>query len=202
MGENQSALTAGLDLTPAKTVVGFARDNQSKNCEGVGRLRDGAVQRLMVKQNADRASNIEAALSFILLHEMGHVVLGHTTIRPGSTTLEQRRRMEMDADNWAIDTSLRAHQCLLTSFAPMLIADIQGRSLDWERRSDHPLGARRYLNFLVRTDFGCKHDPVIRAHYSDEESAALHAEMSGLIAAARICLDDIGLGRKCPAPTK
>jgi hypothetical protein len=194
--DNQTAIAAGQQPEAAQDLVGFARSSQTPACRRIGELSDRDVGAIVDGNAGERAAGIEASLNFVLLHEIGHLVLHHHMTQ--DTPLAARRRMEMDADNWAIDAATAAHQCIMSSFAPPFLADAGGAgSLNWEKTSDHPLGIRRYLNFLVRMQQSCESNPTYLSRVSEADRAAVHADTDRVIGHTRACVDAIDQGRRC-----
>ena len=84
-----------------------------------------------------------SAIAFVLAHEIGHHVLGHTGMQPPESPSESRAR-ESDADRYAAELTMRVG---LPAFGALpalaLFAAAEGETLD--PQASHPLGTCRIL---------------------------------------------------------
>jgi hypothetical protein len=93
------------------------------------------------------ASQMNASILFLYLHELAHHLLGH--VDSGETRRDRIRAQEAAADAWAIKTAYAVDFDLtVASPAFILISGLGGNSLEDERNSDHPLGVRRVYDML------------------------------------------------------
>jgi hypothetical protein len=93
------------------------------------------------------AGIMDASVAFVVLHELGHQVLGHVDSR--SDDLAADRANESHADAWAVSTAFRSGYDLRSAIPWFfLTAAIGGETIEDERHSDHPLGGRRVLDTL------------------------------------------------------
>ena len=85
-----------------------------------------------------------SAIAFVLAHEIGHHLLGHTD-RPSPETAEQSRAEETEADRYAGELTLRAGLPAFGAFpALVFFAAAEGETLDPE--ASHPLAMCRVLD--------------------------------------------------------
>lgn len=96
------------------------------------------------------AANLRtSAIAFVLAHEIGHHVLGHTDLPPPDSP-EVSRARESDADRYAAELAMRVG---ITAFGALpalaLFAAAEGETLDPE--ASHPLGTCRILAAMLDT---------------------------------------------------
>lgn len=161
MADNTERRKLGEELNPSQSLMDFAQDHPE--CRGIDARTAAEASSRDVEGHA---RGVEAGIVFIILHEIGHVVHGDPA--KNGLSLEQHRAVEMAADDFAIDAAIRANQIISVSMAPVFVAMIQGNTLDWERNSDHPLGIRRWNNFLVRARNDYDANPAIRQKLGDD----------------------------------
>ncbi|MBH5397876.1 hypothetical protein HZZ13_08730 [Bradyrhizobium sp. CNPSo 4010] len=99
------------------------------------------------------ADFIQTSIAAVILHEIAHHVLGHVDNPPGPgmspAALERSRQDEDAADRWAIRKLLEMKMSLLPTIPYLLMtAALTDYTLEAERASTHPLGARRALGLL------------------------------------------------------
>jgi hypothetical protein len=161
---NTEAQKFGRKMVPALGIVQFAELNP-KICPGITQATADSYAR----EHLDRHTVVvEAGISFILLHELGHIVRGHVHLQLGSLSLERRREIELEADSWALEAAMRARQHLVTGMTPVWLTLLQGSSLDWEQHSDHPLGVRRAQNFFKTLKTEYSNNPDFRRPLENE----------------------------------
>lgn len=189
--ENTQRLRAGMSAKRVDGIGLFAPGHAS--CDGINAETIAAVG---ASQASIHARGVESSLIFILLHELGHVVLGHTKHDPDSLSLAVKRDLETDADTWAVETANRSSYMLGSSMAPYFIASLQQSTTDWEQNSDHPMGMRRLANFygLILNDL--ESNPGRREQLGGDYEAVLNdtREQAEL---ANGCLAKIESGSNC-----
>lgn len=90
---------------------------------------------------------MDGSIMYLYLHELGHHVLKH--VDADKTNLSDRRRMETEADAWAIKTAYEAGYDLVAAMPMFLfMAAIGGDSLEHEVKATHNLGIRRVHTML------------------------------------------------------
>ena len=144
VGENQRRLSTGSPLCKSEHIGVFAA-NHADVCAG---FDDQRINNLMTKSlREDHAREVEAGLTFILLHELAHVI--RRDVLKSIASSDERQQVELAADTWAIDTAMSAGYYLGDSITPEWLTVLQKQpSIDWEHNSGHPLGARRAVNFF------------------------------------------------------
>lgn len=126
---------------PLRALVGIIEFSEySEYCSGVN--AEG-VMSVYPETNSLRVKEIEAAIAFLLLHELGHIVNGDLSEDKSLLSLAQMRERELRADNWALQAASKAEYILFPNLAVYFVGALQGYSMDWEENSDHPLGIRR-----------------------------------------------------------
>jgi len=110
------------------------------------------------------ADFIQISVAAVILHEIAHHILGHVDNPPSSKSpaelaradsgkladvLARSRSDEDAADRWAIRKLLEMKMSLLPTMPYMLMtAALTDYTLEAEKASTHPLGARRALGLL------------------------------------------------------
>lgn len=188
IGYNQAQTQAGRPLRRMISIVDFAMQKP----DICPRINFNSYASHIRNNSATHAKEVESGLSFILLHELGHVVLRH--INMNVSDINSRRRMELEADTWAIKAATQAKQHLL-DVSPLWLTLLQGASLDWEQHSDHPLGVRRAKNFfqLLKSEYDANESfrhPLVLSGIYDEVVDALEKN----IEIANTCLRRIERG--------
>jgi hypothetical protein len=142
--DNTRRAARGLEPRGVALFYGFA-DSTHGACRGASPA---------IFQNVDNgrlfAGIMDASVAFVVLHELGHQVLGH--VDHETNELTPRRSQEAEADAWAVSTALNSGYDLRAA-APwfILISAIGGDSIEDEEHSDHPLGGRRVLDSLKQS---------------------------------------------------
>ena len=99
---------------------------------------------------AFRERILQSVIATVLLHEIGHHVLGHLPAR-GKDIFHARLR-EMAADQWAIKAAVDAGYDLRPAVPLFLVLDtMNGAPFADSIRSTHPSGLRRVRDLLVQT---------------------------------------------------
>ncbi len=105
-----------------------------------------------------RDASIDGSLYFILGHEIGHHVLGHTS-RP-ATTAAQSRVDESRADAFAFRTMAGAEITPAVGLNIMVVfASVEGFDFEESPEATHPSGAKRVLAMVDAADDVMEHDP-------------------------------------------
>ncbi|MFG1219382.1 hypothetical protein [Xanthobacter flavus] len=155
-----------LPLMPAMSVANFPGQSPEcrKNVHYNIALNDPYMREFQLK-------TVESSISFVLLHEIGHVVKRHVAFEKSSISLQRLREFEMEADVWAMQAASNSKYNISGSMAPFFIGSLQGGTMDWEKNSDHPLGIRRLANFYRMVLDDLIKNPVRRSqlgsHYQD-----------------------------------
>jgi hypothetical protein len=116
------------------------------------------------------------ALAFVLAHEVGHHVLGHYD-KPIPDDMDARRKMEGDADAWALQRCVQAHFSPLGgALAVMFEYYTTPQPIRHEEEVNHPADVRR-LHAIFEAMIGAL--PEFRADI--EKKGASYAEFSRFI---------------------
>lgn len=95
------------------------------------------------------AGFVEGGLSFMILHEIAHHVLGHVESASGDITLSQSRTNETEADIWAFEKGLAIRVNPVAGIASWtFLSALDGEDLTRERSSTHPLTLKRFQRML------------------------------------------------------
>lgn len=123
------------------------------------------------------AGGVEGALSFMILHEIAHHVLGHVDMSRDSMTLERSRGNETKADQWAFERGIGIQVNPLAGLASwVFFSALDGADLSDESRSTHPLTLRRFRRMLETV--------LVRGDGEDYEAtfgAPLDKDVAGMI---------------------
>jgi hypothetical protein len=159
-GHNSRRIFKGRELRFVHDFDSYATEVGGQ-CEGA--LQDAAFDERKAEL---RDQILDSVATTVLLHEIAHHVLEHTSGQ-GNNFL-QRRLREIEADRWAITTGVRADYDLRRSVPLFLfLAATGGGTLEDEIRSSHPSGLHRVRDLLVQTRALLdKKDPV-GAHLMD-----------------------------------
>lgn len=141
MLRNTQAARAGLPFEP----IPFFPAYVAQGGEGCRAITDADIRN--PEAIAYVPGGMDALLAFLLGHEVAHHLLGH--VDSNDRSLVSSRRMETEADIWAMDHAfaIRINPSpafpMWAFFAATGGADIQG-----ELESTHPLGLRRWAEAL------------------------------------------------------
>ena len=160
VGHNSRRIFKGKELHVVKDFNAYAAS--------VGGQCEGALQDVLYDERKAelRDQILNSVATTVLLHEIAHHVLEHTS-GYGNNFL-QRRLREIEADRWAINTGVNANYDLRTSVPLFLfLAATGGGTLEDDIRSSHPSGLHRVRDLLLQTrELLNKKDPV-GAHLMD-----------------------------------
>ncbi len=127
----------------ASGFVDFARTTH-------GHCEDAHLDVLDEKSQEYRDRILESVVATVLLHEIGHHVLGHIPTR--GNNLYHARLREMAADQWAVQVAVDSNYDLRPAVPMFLVLDtIDRTSFVEEIRSSHPSGLHRIRDLLVQT---------------------------------------------------
>ena len=113
-----------------------------------------------------REDILDAIIATVLLHEIAHHVLDHTS--GYGNNFIQRRIQEVDADRWAFKTAVNANWELRSAVPLFLfLAATGGGTLEDEIRSSHSSGLHRVRDLLVQTRYLMDAKDPIGAHLLD-----------------------------------
>jgi hypothetical protein len=118
--------------------------------------------RFRADQHADdlREAWISGSLEYVLAHELGHHVLGHTTTRPKD--YPESRQREANADAFAFRVMAKARSNPLLAMPVMLLwCDLEGFSIEGE--GTHPAGVRRMRVMIAAAEQAVNADPEVAA---------------------------------------
>jgi hypothetical protein len=161
--KNAKARQAGNPVGLVPFFGAYARDGR-QGCEDI------TSSDLSNKEAFDYIpGGMNAALAFIIGHELAHHVLGH--VDNDHTSLLASRKAETEADAWAIKQSLRIG-VTPTVATPMLLmfASFSGSDLNAELESTHPLGIRRLLHSIDKSIAHMKAEDVRRSSRANAEN--------------------------------
>lgn len=133
----------------------------------------GAQLDVVDEQSAEfRERILESVVATVLLHEIGHHVLGHVPTRENN--LYHARLREMAADQWAIKAAVDANYDLRPAVPMFLVLDTMNRAtfVD-EIRSSHPSGLHRIRDLLVQTRMLLEKKDSAEAHVMDSSIVEL-----------------------------
>jgi hypothetical protein len=159
-GHNSRRIFKGRELRVVHDFDSYASKVGGK-CEGA--LQDAAFEE---RKTDLRDQILDSVATTVLLHEIAHHVLEHTS--GNGNNFLQRRLREIEADRWAINAGVAADYDLRRSVPLFLfLAATGGGTLEDEIRSSHPSGLHRVRDLLVQTRALLdKKDPV-GAHLMD-----------------------------------
>ncbi|MDX0985775.1 hypothetical protein GOL22_27115 [Sinorhizobium medicae] len=189
--KNTQRVRANLPARPVMGIDKFAFERSS--CHGID---ERTISEISTREAEVHARGVESSLAFILLHELGHVVLGHTRIDPESLSLAEKREIEAEADTWAIKAANKSSYNIAGSMAPYFIGSIQQSTIDWEQNSDHPMGIRRLENFYRLVLVDLESNPERRQQLGDDYDEVVQ-DVRKHTAIARDCLKAIESGSSC-----
>jgi hypothetical protein len=160
VGHNSRRIFKGRELRVVHDFDSYAKTIGGQ-CEGA--LQDPVFDE---RKTELRDQILDSIATTVLLHEIAHHVLEHTS--GNGNNFIQRRLREMEADRWAINTAVGADYDLRTSVPLFLfLAATGGGTLEDDIRSSHPSGLHRVRDLLVQTRALLdKKDPV-GAHLMD-----------------------------------
>jgi Peptidase family M48 len=120
------------------------------------------------RQEELRVEILDAITVTVLLHEIGHHVLGHVDVAARDEKPFVRRLLELDADRWAVSTAVNSHYEIRTAVPLFLfLASTGGGTIEDEIRSSHPSGLRRMRDLLIQTRALLDSRDAERAHMLD-----------------------------------
>lgn len=112
---------------------------------------------------------MESSIYMLFLHELAHHQLGHVDTNPAS--LEVSRANETEADGWAISRFIEFRGDPVSALPFFLHSVIVGgASLEDEQHSTHPLGARRMVDLIERTEQAYPEDDSGRVYLENLRS--------------------------------
>lgn len=160
VGHNSRRTSRGKERMPVYDFESYATSTRG-SCEGALDTSLGAARRQELRYEI-----LDAVTATVLLHEIGHHVLGHV----GGTgkSWVQRNLREVDADRWAIITAVNVNYELRTAVPLFLfLAATGGGTLEDEIRSSHPSGLRRVRDLLIQTRALLDEKNAVDAHVLD-----------------------------------
>ncbi|MEO8061175.1 MAG: M48 family metalloprotease [Pseudomonadota bacterium] len=160
VGHNSKRIFKGRELHVVQDFDTYAAASRGQ-CEGA--LQDPVFE----ERKAELRSQIlDSVATTVLLHEIAHHVLEHTSGQ--GNNFIQRRLREIEADRWAINTGVSADYDLRTSVPLFLfLAATGGGTLEDEIRSSHPSGLHRVRDLLVQTRTLLDRKDPVGAHLMD-----------------------------------
>lgn len=159
VGHNSRRLNKGKDRQFVHDFYSYASTTHGQ-CEGA---LDDTLD--AAREEDLRGDILDSVIATVLLHEIAHHVLNHTS---GANNLIQRRMREVDADRWAIKTAVNADYELRSAVPLFLfLAATGGGTLEDEIRSTHPSGLHRIRDLLVQTRALLDNKDPIGAHVLD-----------------------------------
>jgi hypothetical protein len=160
VGHNSRRIFKGRELHFVHDFASYANTSHGQ-CEGA--LQDAAFSERRAEL---RDEILDSVVTTVLLHEIGHHVLEHTS-GTGDNFL-QRRLREIEADRWAVNTAVRADYDLRTAVPLFLfLAATGGGTLEDQIRSSHPSGLHRVRDLLVQTRALLDQKDPVGAHLMD-----------------------------------
>ncbi|HKU90481.1 MAG TPA: M48 family metalloprotease [Steroidobacteraceae bacterium] len=160
VGHNSRRTSRGKERTPVYDFESYATSTRG--------LCEGALDTSLESSRREelRYEILDAVTATVLLHEIGHHVLGH--VGGVGNSWVQRRLREVDADRWAIITAVNANYELRTAVPLFLfLAATGGGTLEDEIRSSHPSGLRRVRDLLIQTRALLDEKDSVNAHVLD-----------------------------------
>lgn len=162
LSENSSRAAKGAALLRLPTPEGYARS--------VGPICAAFANRFPISKSErdQRDQGVRSVVMFALLHELGHVALGHRPIRAAvsdqSLSPEQRlsaymeamrgsRKLETAADFWAMDTLAAiggGYSDVVNTVMVNYFLAITGLDCLTEAANSHPNGIRRFSSIVSR----------------------------------------------------
>jgi hypothetical protein len=160
VGHNSRRIFKGRELRIVQDFDTYAASVRGQ-CEGA--LQDA----VFAERKAElRDQILNSVATTVLLHEIAHHVLEHTSGQ-GNNFL-QRRLREIEADRWAINVAVGADYDLRTAVPLFLfLAATGGGTLEDEIRSSHPSGLHRVRDLLVQTRALLGQKDPVGAHLMD-----------------------------------
>ena len=160
VGHNSRRTSRGKERKPVYDFESYASSTYG-SCEGALTMSLETARRQELRYEI-----LDAVIAAVLLHEIGHHVLGH--VGGTGNGWMQRRLREVDADRWAIITAVDANYELRTAVPLFLfLAATGGGTLEDEIRSSHPSGLRRVRDLLIQTRALLNEKDPVNAHVLD-----------------------------------
>jgi hypothetical protein len=160
VGHNSRRIFKGKELRVVHDFDTYANTVRGQ-CEGA--LQDAVFD---ARKTELRDQILDSIATTVLLHEIAHHVLEHTS--GNGNNFLQRRLREMEADRWAIHTAVGADYDLRTSVPLFLfLAATGGGTLEDDIRSSHPSGLHRVRDLLVQTRALLDQKDPVGAHLMD-----------------------------------
>ncbi|HLA73233.1 MAG TPA: hypothetical protein VK624_17120 [Steroidobacteraceae bacterium] len=160
VGHNSRRIFKGKELHFVHDFTSYTVDVRGQ-CEGA--LQDATFDE---RKAVIREQILDSVVTTVLLHEIAHHVLEHTT--GNGDNFMQRRLREVAADRWAISTAVKANYDLRGAVPLFLfIAATGGGTLEDQVRSGHRSGLRRVRDLLVQTRALLDQTDSLGAHLMD-----------------------------------
>ena len=160
VGHNSRRIFKGRELHVVHDFESYANTVRGQ-CEGA--LQDPVFDERKLEL---RDQMLDSVVTTVLLHEIAHHVLEHTS--GNGNNFIQRRLREIEADRWAINTAVKSDYDLRTSVPLFLfLAATGGGTLEDEIRSSHPSGLHRVRDLLVQTRALLDQKDPVGAHLMD-----------------------------------
>jgi hypothetical protein len=155
ISQNSTAAAGIGSFTKIGSPFAFAHD-KSQICSGI------TISAFRANHRADdlRELWIAGSVEFIMAHELGHHVLGHTASKPKN--YPESRERETAADKFAFKTMAGANVNPIFAM-PMVIlwSKLEGFSIEGE--STHPAGIRRMRALVAAANEVVNSDPELKA---------------------------------------
>jgi hypothetical protein len=156
----------------SKFLAGHAREERHKSGflefarKSAGHCEGAQLDVVDERSTEFRERIFESVVATVLLHEVGHHVLGHVPMRENN--LYHARLREMAADQWAIKVAVDSDYDLRPAVPLFLVLDtIDGATFVEEIRSSHPSGLQRIRDLLVQTRMLLEKKDSVDAHSMD-----------------------------------
>lgn len=195
-------MLVGLKANTERTGLGLSTRNAIPRIEQYGPhdlacrgVNADTVQRAVSADSKYYSMSMDAALATVILHELGHIVNGHTKMTTVSG--EESKRNETEADDFIAPAAALAGQTPSYGMNILYMISTQGASLDWERNSDHPLGARRALRLFESFRHELATSAVLRDRLDPANRRRKIELLDDKISRLQSCVSLIDRGRPC-----
>ena len=160
VGHNSRRLNKGKERKHVHDFYSYASSTRGQCENALADTLDAAHEQDL------REDILDAIIATVLLHEIAHHVLDHTS--GYGNNFIQRRIQEVDADRWAFKTAVNANWELRSAVPLFLfLAATGGGTLEDEIRSSHSSGLHRVRDLLVQTRYLLDPKDPIGAHLLD-----------------------------------